>query len=572
MLKKISFLLILIIACGASAVIYVPAEFQSIQSAINAAVEPDTIIVSPGTYYENINLMGKNLVLASEFITASDTSYISQTIIDGRDSTSVVTFNSQESDSTKIIGFTITNGNGTWGDFEYPGFEHNYGGGILCVDASPTISYCSIEYNYAGVDTSFGKGGGIFFKNSTSNLDHCVVKHNRLYGTPNHTIRTGGGILMLSSSITITDSEIKNNVSSFYGGIIARYSHLEMFDCEISGNEAEVRGGGLGLYDDTTYHLKNVLFHDNEAGDDGGGLLIWYNSNGLIENCVFTLNRGNDSGGAVTVNRSSPCFNNCIFYNNSAPSGGVYFGSGYAYSSFMNCVMYENFASNGKVLLGRYSGSDKFYNCIFYGNGQNQFFMIDGNVDIDYCNVEYGVSSISESSMGDPTYNYGQNNIEVNPMFTDETNLDFSLQSSSPCIDTGISDTTIVTLTEFDFLGNPRIFGAEIDMGAIENQGNVSNNEIYAYDIKSLSNYPNPFNPQTEIKFSLAEEGRAELSIYNLKGQKVRTLVNDHINQGEHSIVWNGKDSNNNDVSSGVYFYKLKTEKHSETSKMLLLK
>ncbi len=95
---------------------------------------------------------------------------------------------------------------------------------------------------------------------------------------------------------------------------------------------------------------------------------------------------------------------------------------------------------------------------------------------------------------------------------------------------------------------------------------------IEPYCTQILGNYPNPFNPQTEIKFSIAEEGRAELSIYNLKGQKVKTLVNDHIEQGEHSIVWNGKDLNNNDVSSGVYFYKLKTEKHSETSKMLLLK
>ncbi len=95
---------------------------------------------------------------------------------------------------------------------------------------------------------------------------------------------------------------------------------------------------------------------------------------------------------------------------------------------------------------------------------------------------------------------------------------------------------------------------------------------ISHYKTTLLSNYPNPFNPETKIGFSMAKTGNAELTIYNIKGQKVKTLVNDHVEAGEHSIIWNGKDQNGADVSSGVYFYRLKTADGVQNRKMLLLK
>lgn len=85
-------------------------------------------------------------------------------------------------------------------------------------------------------------------------------------------------------------------------------------------------------------------------------------------------------------------------------------------------------------------------------------------------------------------------------------------------------------------------------------------------------NYPNPFNPTTTISFSIPEESNIELSIYNIKGQKVRTLVNEILPAGEHSAIWNGKDSNGKLVGSGIYFYKLQTDSYTETKKMILLK
>jgi len=86
------------------------------------------------------------------------------------------------------------------------------------------------------------------------------------------------------------------------------------------------------------------------------------------------------------------------------------------------------------------------------------------------------------------------------------------------------------------------------------------------------SNYPNPFNPTTTISFSIPNKNKVELSIYNMKGQKVKTLLNTRLEKGEHFVVWNGKDKNNKSVASGLYFYKLTSGKEVAVKKMLLLK
>ena len=88
----------------------------------------------------------------------------------------------------------------------------------------------------------------------------------------------------------------------------------------------------------------------------------------------------------------------------------------------------------------------------------------------------------------------------------------------------------------------------------------------------TLNNFPNPFNPETTINYQLPVNSEVELIIYNLKGQKVNTLVNELLLKGEHSAIWNGRDFKNKRVSSGVYFYRLQTENCTETKKMLLLK
>ena len=89
----------------------------------------------------------------------------------------------------------------------------------------------------------------------------------------------------------------------------------------------------------------------------------------------------------------------------------------------------------------------------------------------------------------------------------------------------------------------------------------------------SLQNYPNPFNPQTTIRYDLPSTGKVSLCIYNIKGQKVKTLVDEIQEEGTYHIIWDGSDKNRHKVASGVYFYKLEMKSGKPLiKKMLLLK
>ncbi|MCK5052305.1 MAG: T9SS type A sorting domain-containing protein [Candidatus Cloacimonetes bacterium] len=85
------------------------------------------------------------------------------------------------------------------------------------------------------------------------------------------------------------------------------------------------------------------------------------------------------------------------------------------------------------------------------------------------------------------------------------------------------------------------------------------------------SAYPNPFNPSTTISFSVHKESTIELSIFNIKGQKIKSLLSDQISAGEHSIIWKGNDDKGESVSSGVYLYKLIVNDKTEAVKKCLL-
>jgi hypothetical protein len=85
-------------------------------------------------------------------------------------------------------------------------------------------------------------------------------------------------------------------------------------------------------------------------------------------------------------------------------------------------------------------------------------------------------------------------------------------------------------------------------------------------------NYPNPFNPTTQIKFAISEAAEVNLDIYNIRGEKVRTLVNGYREAAFYTEIWDGTDDNLRNVSSGVYFYKMKAGRYTSTKKMILMK
>jgi len=102
---------------------------------------------------------------------------------------------------------------------------------------------------------------------------------------------------------------------------------------------------------------------------------------------------------------------------------------------------------------------------------------------------------------------------------------------------------------------------------------NIEENTIILFSNDfNLTNYPNPFNPSTTLTFSIQYDMNVELSIFNIKGQKVNSLINEEMQKGKHTTIWYGVDENNKPVSSGIYIYKIKVGKQESVKRMLLLK
>ncbi|MCK4957598.1 MAG: T9SS type A sorting domain-containing protein [Candidatus Cloacimonetes bacterium] len=99
----------------------------------------------------------------------------------------------------------------------------------------------------------------------------------------------------------------------------------------------------------------------------------------------------------------------------------------------------------------------------------------------------------------------------------------------------------------------------------------IEDEEVITSYSNTLKNYPNPFNPETTILFSIPNDSKVDISIYNVKGQKVKTLTNSNYNTGEHSIIWKGDDDSGNNVSSGLYLYKFMVNDKTEAVKKCLL-
>jgi len=85
-------------------------------------------------------------------------------------------------------------------------------------------------------------------------------------------------------------------------------------------------------------------------------------------------------------------------------------------------------------------------------------------------------------------------------------------------------------------------------------------------------NFPNPFNPETKIIYRIPEAGKVTIKIFNILGQDVKTLVNKELEAGTYEVVWNGRNDAGMNVSSGIYFYRIKTKNFSATKKMMLVR
>ena len=118
------------------------------------------------------------------------------------------------------------------------------------------------------------------------------------------------------------------------------------------------------------------------------------------------------------------------------------------------------------------------------------------------------------------------------------------------------------------------------DPSMVTNPGDPSSHPITAsvddsglpYKFALMNNYPNPFNPTTTIRFQLAEPSRVLLTIYNGLGQEIRTLAQGEYSSGSYSVIWDGKNNYGQNMASGMYIYRLATDKYVFSKQMILMK
>lgn len=274
-----------------SATIFVPDHYATIQGAINASTNGDTIIVRPGTYYENIDFVGKSVTLQSELGS-------SVTKINGNKLGSVVTFQNGEDSDAILIGFKISNGLGD----DSPNYT---GGGITCLQSSsPTI-----KYNFITNNSAQQYGGGVHCRDSSS----PTIIANTIYDNDSDNGK-GGGIYCDHSDPTISSNILSYN---------------RAWDCMMSQG-----GGGIYGSDSNAYITNNIITNNKAigypyygAGQGGGIYLRGTCSPTVVNNTLYNNTATDGSGGGINCSSSScsaTITNNTIVDNAALNGAGIY--------------------------------------------------------------------------------------------------------------------------------------------------------------------------------------------------------------------------------------------------------
>ena len=562
--------------------------FATIQKGIDTASEGDTVLVSAGTYYENIvwpemdgiSLVGNN---------AEDC------IIDGSDTARVIdiwVLGTLITELTVIENFTIQNGNA--GIYFGGGIrignsnarinnlivrnnDANYGAGIACSGCHGIFSNIELEDNIA---SSTGGGIGIFFNSSTNNFQPIFTDVNFTNNSAN--MNNGGGAYLEKSATFINCSFINN--TSLQGGAlyITNGSEILIKETSIISNSATATGNYIisgGIYIAAgSASLRNTIvwgntpynLQFNEVGPDS--FFISYSDiQGGIEEIEIQGNNQYLEWDETNIN-SNPLFCNPDSGDYTLAENSPCVGSG------------ENGANIGALGVGcgiqvdwDFSLSEPVIEVLGTDNEWNPGDTI--SVKIDFCNntdVAHnwypGVTIESDSSLT----SLHSGHIWFYAMFADTCHA----ISWGAIANTSIISDTVVTFSaypealncqnqpEYCIDGDTLTFEVPIVVQIVATEPEYFIPEVFTLH----QNYPNPFNPITTLQYDLPEDVLVNITIYDIMGRVVKTMVNSQQNAGFKSVRWNAANNRGQPVSAGLYLYTIQAGEFKQTKKMLLLK
>lgn len=482
---------------------------------------------------------------------------------------------------------------------------------------SSTYSHCIFEYGKALEGASIDKYGGAFYIEDFSDIEirNCHFRHNQaVWGASiqmknasiiiednlfeyNYSEYSGAAIRCFEGSNSyIRNNIIQNNTSGIGGaGLYSYLSAPTLVSNIFRNNHADVHGACVAL-DQSSPLFINDLFVDNTSAESGGAIQSTSVSNPTFINCTISGNNAEYGGALYCYLESDPTFKNTIIYGNTAAWGSqVYLYNGDSDPDFYYCDLEGGAAAFfGNGAAGAYSGvtvelvdadpafegtGDHPYQltglsgCLNAGNpdttqtwlpefdlaGQNRIY----NDVVDIGAYEFQGEPIQLSA--DFTADVTTGSAPLTVQFTDLTsgvpvlwswdfNLDGTPDSSeqNPTWTYDSEGTYSVSLTVSD--GSD--MDTEIKFDYIV-AGDVAAPSLPNPECSLAQNTPNPFNPETTIRFSLDAPAHTVLALYNTRGQKITTLIDAKLTSGTHAATWNGRDADDHAVSSGVYVYEL---------------
>ncbi len=361
------------------------------------------------------------------------------------------------------------------------------------------ISHCTFTLNKAA-----DKGGALYLYNANILLKNNLFTHNSS-GAGIELWGYGGAICSDSSEPRIIGNTFSNNLATGIGGGIAiRFSDCPVFFNKFQGNQSGIGGAVAVLHvPDCKYVISNNL---------------------IINNISYFF------GGGVSNNNSSPVWVNNTIVGNSSYS----YGGGFYCMDSVNPKVYNNIIYGNQAPLGT-----QVY--LWQTNSQASFY---------HCNIEGGLEGFAGSGSGGAFVGDYINNIDADPLFENSAQGDYRLSNISPCIDTGIPDTTGLMIPDTDLAGEQRIVGQYIDMGAYENQFTTSMPDIVAFDEAVFyPPFPNPAADHVTFSFYLLQSSDVSISVYNIEGRLAKTIRPGVLNCGKHEVVWEVSSN----IKPGIY-------------------